>query len=133
MSAPPSTFIRRPIAKSPQKTRATAEGGSKKGRFYKPLPDEFSHDGFTYRQIAREGDAAIYEQTWTGCTEPSSCYEVIRIRQREGFQIGNRFIPSAEVYPRSEQWGQLGWTFCDKGAAFEKLREITTTGGESSK
>ena len=44
------------------KTRATAEGGTKKGH-YKPLPKEFRRDGFNYRQIAREGNAAIYEQT----------------------------------------------------------------------
>ena len=45
----------------------------------------------TYRQIAREGDAAIYEQTSSGWCNPSVCYEVIRIRRREGFQIGGRF------------------------------------------
>ena len=37
------------------KTRATTEARSKEGRFYKPLPKEFRHDGFTYRQIARKG------------------------------------------------------------------------------
>ena len=51
------------------KTRATAEAGGKKGPFHKPLPKEFRRDGFQYRQIAREGDAAIYEQTWNGCAE----------------------------------------------------------------
>ena len=34
-----------------RKTSATAEGGSKKGHFYKPLPKEFRRDGFNYRQI----------------------------------------------------------------------------------
>ena len=89
-----------------RKTRATAEGGSKKGRFYKPLTKEFRRDGFTYRQIAREGNVAIYEQRWTGCAEPSVCYEVIRVRRREGFQIGGRFVEPAEVYPKSEAWVQ---------------------------
>jgi len=42
------------------KTRATAEAWSKKGHSYKPLPIRFRRDGFDYRQIAREGDAAIY-------------------------------------------------------------------------
>ena len=107
-----------------EKTRATVEGGSKKGSFYKPLPKEFRHDGFKYRQIAREQDAAIYEQTWTGCLNPSVCYEVIRIRRREGFQIGARFVEPAEVYPKSEAWGLDGWTVLNKEAAFLKLREI---------
>ena len=69
------------------KTRATAEAWGKKCRPYKRLPTRFRHDGFDYRQIARERDAAIYEQTWNGCSDPSVCYETVRIRRREGFQI----------------------------------------------
>jgi hypothetical protein len=88
------------------------------------LPTQFRHDGFDYRQIAREGDAAIYQQTWSGCSEPSVCYEVIRIRRREGFQIGGRFVEPAEIYPNSEAWGLDGFTLTDKDAAFGKLREL---------
>ena len=109
---------------SAQKTRATAEGGSKKGRSYKPLPKEFRRGGFEYRQIYRDGDAAIYEQTWSGCRNPSVCYEVIRIRRREAFQIEGRFVEPAEVYPNSEAWGVDGFTFTDKEAAFAKLRLV---------
>ena len=106
------------------KTRATTEARSKEGRFYKPLSKEFRHDGFTYRQITRKGDTAIYEQRWTGCAEPSVCYEVIRIRRREGFQIDGRFVEAAEVYPNSEAWGAYGVTFADKDRAFVKLHGL---------
>jgi hypothetical protein len=92
------------------KTRARAEAGSKKQRSYKPLPTQFRRERFNYRQIAREGDAAIYEQTWSGCSSPSVCYEVVRICRREGFQIDGRFVESAEVYPNSEAWGVDGFT-----------------------
>ena len=105
------------------KASAAGEGGSRKGH-YRPLPKEFRRDGFDYRQIAREGNAAIYEQRWTGCAEPSVCYEVIRIRQREGFQINGRFVGPAEVYPNSEAWGVNGFTLSNRDAAFAKLREI---------
>ena len=105
------------------KTRPTAEGGSKKRHFYKPLPKEFRRDGFQYRQIAREGTAAIYEQTWTGCSNPSVCYEMIRIRRRDGFQIGDKLIQPYEIYPNSEAWGVDGFTLTDRDAAFAKLRE----------
>jgi hypothetical protein len=88
------------------------------------LPKEFRRDDFTYRQIARENGAAIYEQTWNGCHNPSVCYEVIRIRRREGFEIGSRFVEPAEVYPNSEAWGVDGFTFTDKDAAFAKLGEM---------
>jgi hypothetical protein len=106
------------------KTRATAEAWSKKGHSYKPLPIRFRRDGFNYRQIARERDAAIYEQTWSGRSNASVCYEVIRIRRREGFQIGGRFVEPAEVYPNSGAWGVDGFTLTDKDAAFAKLREV---------
>lgn len=107
------------------KTRARAEARSKKGHSYKPLPVEFRSGGFNYRQIAREGDAAIYEQTWGSCSNPSVCYEVIRIRRRDGFQIDGRFVEPAEVYPSSDAWGVDGFTFTDKEAAFAKLTQIT--------
>jgi len=106
------------------KTRATAHAWSKEGHFYKPLPTQFRHDGFDYRQIARERHAAIYEQRWGGCADPSVCYEVIRVRLREGFQINGRFVEPAEVYPNSEAWGLDGWTLADRESAFRKLREV---------
>ena len=109
----------------PTKTRATAEAGGRKRPSYRPLTIRFRHDGFDYRQIAREGDAAIYEQTRRGCKNGSVRFEVIRIRKREGFQIGDRFVEPAEVYPNSEAWGTAAWTIVNKEAAFAKLREIS--------
>lgn len=117
-------FFGRSISLVARKTRATPEAWGKKRRFYKPLAKEFRRDGFEYRQIAREGDGAIYEQTWRGCPNPSVCYEVIRIRRRESFQIGARFVEPAEVYPNSEAWGVDGFTLTDRDAAFAKLREL---------
>jgi hypothetical protein len=129
MSEPPKTkrrpaTVRAQIEASSARMPATSEGEDKKRHSYNPLQKEFRRAGFTYRQIAREADAAIYEQTWNGCHNPSACHEVIRIRQREGFQIGARFVEPAEVYPNSEAWGVDGFTLTDKDAAFAKLREL---------
>jgi hypothetical protein len=118
-------FARDSVALSPRKTRARAEGGSKKGHFYKPLPVRFRRAGFDYRRIVRQGDGAIYEQCWTGCAEPSVCYEVIRIRRRDGFQVDGRFVEAAEVYPNSEAWGVNGFTLQSKEATFRKFRGMT--------
>jgi hypothetical protein len=106
------------------KTRATGEAGSKKRHFYKPLPIRFRKDGFNYRQVMRDGNAAIYEQTWNGCLEPSISYELIRIRRREGFQINGRFVEPGEVYPNSKVRGVDGFTLTDKDAAFAKFRKL---------
>lgn len=105
------------------KTISTAEAGGKKHHFYKPLAKEFRRDGFTYRQIARQGHAAIYAQTWNGCLDSALCFEAIRIRQREGFEINGRFIVPSEVYPASKLWGVDAFTFTDKDAALAKFRE----------
>jgi hypothetical protein len=105
------------------KTSATTEGRNKKSH-YKPLPKEFRRDGFTYRQVAREGNAAIYEQIWNGCPDPAVCFEVVRVRRRDGFEIGGRFVEPAEVYPNSDAWGVDGFTVTDKEAAFAKLRHM---------
>jgi len=108
-----------------RQTRATAKGGSKKCRFYRPLPTRFRRNGFDYRQITRKVDAAIYEQHWTGCADPSVCYEVIRIRRRDGFQIGEKFIEPYEVYPNTAAWGIDGFTFTDRNKAWDKFFEIS--------
>ncbi len=108
-----------------QKTRSTAQGGTRNDRFYKLLEKEFRRGGFQYHQIARTGSTAIYEQAWPGCAEPSPSYEVVRIRQREGFQIGNRFVNAAEIYPNSEAWGVDGFTFTDWDKAWDKFFEMS--------
>jgi hypothetical protein len=120
-----SAGVANPTLLPSRKTSATAEAGSKKGRFYRPLPKVFRRGGFSYRQIAREGNAAIYEQTWNGCPNPSVSYEVIRIRRRDGFRIDGRFVEAAEVYPNPEAWGTDGFTLIHKDAAFAKLRDLS--------
>jgi len=52
------------------------------------------------------------------------CYEVVRIRRHEGFQINGRFVEPAEIYPKAEAWGVDGFTLTEKDAAFAKLREV---------
>jgi hypothetical protein len=72
------------------------------------LAKEFRHDGFEYHQTAREKSAAIYEKIWNGCANAAVCYEVVLIGRHKGFQIGDRFVEPAEVYPNSEAWGVDG-------------------------
>jgi hypothetical protein len=117
-------FLGHSLPPSATKTRATAEGGCKKCPSYKRLPKEFRHCGFSYRQIGRERNVAIYEQCSCGHAESSVCYEIVRIRRREGFEIHGRFVEPAEIYPSSEAWGRDGITVTDKEAAFAKLREL---------
>ena len=118
-------FVRDSVPPAARKTSSRVEGGSNKGHFYKPLPPRFQHNGFEYRQIAREGDAAIYEQRRTGGADPSVCYEVTRIRRRDGFQIDGRFVQPAEVYPKSNAWGVDGFTFTERDKAWDRFVDIS--------
>ena len=113
------------VPSSVEKTSAGAEGGSSKCPSYRPLPKEFRRDGFNYRQIAREGDVALYEQTWLSCAEHSPSYEVVRIRHREGFQIGEKLIQPYEIYPNCDAWGTDGFTVTDRDKAWAKFFEIS--------
>ena len=88
------------------------------------MPKQFRRGGFNYRKIAREGEVAIYEQTWNGCLNPRICYEVIRIRRRDGFQIADKSVEPHEVYPNSEAWGTDGFTVTDEDLAFTRLRKL---------
>jgi len=88
------------------------------------LPTRFSRREFTYRQIARKGIWAIYEQIWNGSSNANPCYEVIRIRRSSARQIGGVKLAAAEMYPPPESWGKYGFTFTDKDAAFAKMKEV---------
>jgi hypothetical protein len=127
MRAPQQKGRPLPVPLSPpvsaKKTPASAEGGERNGPLHRPLAVTFRHDGFGYRQIAREGDGAIYEQSKGGKVR---AFEVIRIRRRAGFEIEGRTVEPAEVYPASEQWGTDGWTLPTLARALEKLKEITS-------
>jgi hypothetical protein len=106
------------------KTRARPDARYRKRHSHKPLPKEFRRDDFTFRQIVRKKNAAIYEQRWNGSDSSTISYEVIRIRCRAGFHIGGRFVEPAETYPSPESWGTDGFTLTDNDSAFAKLREL---------
>jgi hypothetical protein len=113
------------------KTRTAEKRALKKGH-YEPVAMAFRLGGFNYRQIARQRDWAIYEQRWTGCAEPSVCYEVVHIRRVEATTFpSGRSYPAREVYPPSEAWGVDGFTLTDRDAAFNKLK--TNVAGRTGK
>lgn len=94
---------------------------------YKILATEFTKKGYTYKQIWREGDFAIYEQRKENCAVPH--YESIEITRHDGYTIGEAVIPPSEVYPNNEAWGKTGWTSVSLEQAqkyIEKMRNHTS-------
>lgn len=94
-----------------------------KSRSVKTLPALFHAKGFNYRQLSRDGDIAVYEQTWGKSGSPA--YETIIVQSHNGRTIHGTFCPPAEYFPPSTAWGVKGWTFTDRNLAFDKAIALT--------
>ena len=78
------------------------------------LPEEFTKAKFTYTQIDREGDIAVYERMEEGLTMPLLDYECIIIITTDG----------KEYYPGASNWGSKGWTYPEYEEALIKFEEL---------
>jgi len=87
---------------------------------YKPVPEMFNKKGYTYRQIKREGNRAIFEQTKGNFT----AYEVVKIGKHNGYTMGGSYIEPSETYPGSSLWGILGWTCTDLDRATQRYNTL---------
>ena len=85
----------------------------------KILEKEFISLGFTFKQVVRDGNYAVYTKTKPSHRELS--YEVIRIRSHNGYTIAGNYCPPSEMYPSSEKWGLDGFSPTNKKQAFEKM------------
>lgn len=88
----------------------------------KPLPETFTKDKFTYTQVRREGDVAIYRQqkaphTWER-------FEVGIVQKHDGYVIAGKSFEPAEFWPRSEDWGKLGWTYTNLSDAKKRMATL---------
>lgn len=88
----------------------------------KLLATVFKRDGFTFRQLERSGQVAVFEKR----KRPgrSSSYEVVRIRRLPARSMFGVDYPASEAMPVSERWGTDGWTYCDRDKAMAKFREL---------
>ena len=86
-------------------------GPSKRPNPMKPLPTEFTYDGFDFRQLAREGDVALFEKRKPNHSRPG--YEVVIVQRHPAQTIHGRDYPERESLPPSESWGMVlpeNWT-----------------------
>jgi len=103
------------------KTDTTTENTAKPAVInHKPIPQLFNKKGYTYRQIKREGNKAIYEQTKGNFT----AYEVVKIGKHNGYTMGGSYIEPSETYPGSSLWGILGWTCTDLDRATQRYNTL---------
>lgn len=90
---------------------------------YKTLATHLRREGFDLKQTDRKQDVAVYEKT----KGQYKGYEVIIIRNREEYTIAGKTVEAAEVYPSSEDWGTLGWTYPEYHRAIFKSINLLTS------
>lgn len=88
---------------------------------YKQLKTLFTRKGFTHKELIREGDKAIYEQSKG---KKIKMYEVVKIRRHDGYKLGEIYVEPSETYPSDSEWGTFGWTFNDLDLAKKKFNSI---------
>ena len=85
-----------------------------------PIPTEYTRHGFTFRQIAREGMAAVYEQWKHGRL---CAYETVKIRQRNERQAMGVTFSAMEFLPSDGEWGRYGKTYSAGNSACVAARK----------
>jgi hypothetical protein len=84
------------------------------------LPLTFTKSGWTFRQVWREGDQAIYRKE-KGNTV---VYESIRVLSHDGYEIAGKRVEPAEYYPGNEAWGTDGFTCGSFERALERVGDL---------
>jgi hypothetical protein len=89
------------------------------------LPVHHEDSTFTYDQVMREGDVAIFRQVHK--VSKIERFEVVQIRVRAAQEWPDgRVTPEHEAYPGTNSWGTLGFTcfsLADAQALAQQLRD----------
>ena len=89
----------------------------------KPLETKYDYRAFTYTQVKRTGDVALFSVSYKGEDKPMH-WEVILVRVNPGGLMFGKLVDPYERYPSDAEFGRLGWGFMSLEAAaarFDKL------------
>ena len=88
-----------------------------------PLVTEFEDRSFTYTQVERVGDIAIFQQTHK--LGQVHRYEVVKIHIQAAHTWPNGVTtPEKEAYPSASKWGAEGWTCHNLAQAQALLQQL---------
>lgn len=88
----------------------------------KKIAKEFVRCKFNHKQIARNGNVAIYQRNQIGTDRVH--YEVVKIGKHNGYYAGTQYIEPAETYPGNSLWGLQGWTCTDLSDAKVRFKNV---------
>jgi hypothetical protein len=95
-----------------------------------PLSATIREDGFDLRLLKRTTHVALFGKSKPGRT---ASFEVIKIAIRKAETFFGRQYPRREVMPRSEQWGELGWSFRNRTDAEVRYDSLASNDDSRSK
>lgn len=95
----------------------------------KPLPTTFAKNGFTYEQVERRGQLAIYHQRLRPGVGDMA-YEVIRIKRVKEHVMFKKTVEAHEAGPSNEDFGSYGWSYPTLEAARAKLKVLDAAAQE---
>lgn len=82
------------------------------------LPTTFRREGWDFTRVMRHGKLALYRKQ-RGVVQS---WEVVRVQHRPDTLLPDgRHLPAHECFPRTRDWGILGWTFMSEEAGRAKL------------
>ena len=95
------------------------------------LPVEWSEGKWTYTQVSRHGDVAIYRQKHK--EGPAERFEVVLVQHlaKDREMPHGRVIEAGEYYPGASVWGTHGWTHFTLAEAQAQASELVARGTES--
>ncbi|MDA1278098.1 MAG: hypothetical protein O2960_29225 [Verrucomicrobia bacterium] len=94
----------------------------------KSLQTRFTHDGFDFRQLSREGTIALFEKSKPSHSRES--FEVVIVQTRPAENVLGREYPVRESLPPAGAWGTSGWTYTELEDAKTKFRALIESSQE---
>lgn len=90
-----------------------------------PLPIEYKKYGYSYKQVIRENDIAIYSQSNENAAEPFA-YLVFIVQKQQASTIYGRNYSAKETLPGNSMWGNYGYTCHSLERAYVRMEEFKT-------
>ncbi len=88
---------------------------------YIPLKKKFTKKVFTFTEIKRVKNFAIYKKQKS---KKIFTYEVIYITTHNGYEIAGNKIEPSEVYPSTNEWGWRGYTYLNLLDAESRMQKM---------
>lgn len=86
----------------------------------KTIPQEWTRSGYKTRILERQGDVILAQ------LGQAECYEVLVVRRHNGLKVGGKAVEPSEYLPKDEDFGTLGWYFCDRDRALAKFAALVS-------